>query len=110
MLVLPALNLATEDPLEEIFNFSISDFLQLLRRCINMILSGRDFLELGLPTLTNYLDNIERIRGPKRAAPYRACLEALEEQVQVLNILRQVDVAAIAEIEVTRLRVDLMAH
>lgn len=34
---------------------------------------------------------------------FRACLEALEEQVQVLNTLRHADVAAITEIEVARL-------
>lgn len=43
------------------FNFSVSDFIQLLRSCINMILSGHDFLELGHPMLASYLDNIERI-------------------------------------------------
>lgn len=52
-----------------------------------MILSRHDFLELG-SMLTRYLDNIERIRGPERATLYRACLEALEKQVQVLNMLR----------------------
>lgn len=45
-LALLALNLATEVPLEESFNFNVNDFLQLLR-CINMILNRRDFIELG---------------------------------------------------------------
>lgn len=80
-LALPALNLATKDPLENFFDFSVSNFLQLLRRCINMILSGRDVLELGHPMMTSYLDNIERIGGHARATPYRARLESLEEQV-----------------------------
>lgn len=53
-----------------------------------MILSRHDFLELEGSMLTRYLDNIERIRGPERATLYRACLEALEKQVQVLNMLR----------------------
>lgn len=46
-----------------------------------MTLSGRDLVELGCTMLTSYLDNIERIGGPKQAAPYRACLETLKEQV-----------------------------
>lgn len=64
-LALPALNLATEDPVEEFFNFSVSEFMQLLRKCINMILSGRDFLKLRCLVLTCYLGNIKRIGGPK---------------------------------------------
>lgn len=64
-LALLAPNLATDDPLEKFFNFSISDFMQLLRRCINMILSGHDFLELRRLMLNNYLDNIERIGSHK---------------------------------------------
>lgn len=62
-LALPALNLATDDPLHEFFNFSVGDFMQLLRRCISMILRGRYFLELGRPMLNSYMDNIERIWG-----------------------------------------------
>lgn len=65
LLALSTLNLATEDPFEEFFNFNVRDFLQLLRRHINMILDGCDFLELGRPMLTSYLDNIERIGGPE---------------------------------------------
>lgn len=110
MSLLPTLNLTTEDPLEEFFNFSVSDFLQLLRRCVSMILGGHNFLELGCSMLLSYLDNIARIGGLERATLYRAHLEALGEQVQLLNTLCQVDVIAIAEIEVARLRVDLMAQ
>lgn len=59
--------------------------------------------------LNSYLDNIERIGGWEWAALYRARLEVLEEQVQKQNTLRQADMEVIAEIEVTQLRVDLMA-
>lgn len=59
-LALPALNLNIDDLLE-FFNFSVSDFMQLLGRCINMVLSGCDFLEIGRPMLNNYLDYIERM-------------------------------------------------
>lgn len=51
MSLLSVLNLATEDPLEEFFNFSVSEFLQLLRRCIRMTLGGHYFLELRHPIL-----------------------------------------------------------
>lgn len=51
-----------------------------------------------------------RIGGPKGAAPYRARLEALEDKVQVLNTLCQADAIAIAEIEVARLRFNLIAR
>lgn len=64
-----------------------------------MILGGRDSLELERLMLTSYLDNIERIGSPELAAPYQARLEALGEQVQVLNMLCQANVMAIAEIE-----------
>lgn len=60
-LTLPALNLATNNPLEEFFNFSFGDFMQLLRRYINMILSGDNLLEVGCPMLNDYLDNIKSI-------------------------------------------------
>lgn len=75
-----------------------------------MILSGRNFLELGHPTLNNYLNSIERIGGCEQIAPYQARLEVLEEQVQALNTLRQEDVGVIIEIEVVQLRVDLIAY
>lgn len=102
-LSLPALNLVTEDPLKDFFNFSISNFLQLLRRCINMIVGECSFLKLGCPMLISYLDNIERIGGSRRATSYQARLEALEKQVQVLNMLHKAGMAAIIEIEVARL-------
>lgn len=54
---------------------------------VTMILGGRDFLELGCLMLLSYLDNIAKIGGPEKAAPYQACLEALKKQVQVLNNL-----------------------
>lgn len=87
--------------------------MQLLRRCVSMILSGQkphNFLELGCPILTSYLDNIERIGGREEAAPYWAYLEDLEEQVQMLNTFCQADVAMIAEIKGAQLRVVLMTH
>lgn len=69
-LALPALNLATDDLLEEFLNFSVSDFMHLPRSCINMIMNGWDFLELKRSMLNSYLDNIKRIMGRERAAPY----------------------------------------
>lgn len=56
-----------------------------------MILVRRDFPELGHPKSTSYLENIERIGGPEQSTPFRALLEALEEQIQVLNTLHQAD-------------------
>lgn len=88
-LALSALDLTTDAPFKEFFNFSVSNFMQLLRRCVSVILNACNLLELGRPILNSYLDNIERIGGYERAASYRACLEALEEQVQLLNTLCQ---------------------
>lgn len=67
-------------------------------------------IDLGHPMLLNYLANIENIGRTKRAAPYRAGLTALDEQVRLLENLRQADDAAIVEIEVVCQRIEPFAR
>lgn len=55
------------------------DFLRLLQWCVSIFLKGRHSIEPGHIVLLNYLDNIENIGGPERAAPYRVCLATLDE-------------------------------
>lgn len=58
------------DPLEEFFQYSITDLLHLLWRCVSMFLEGRHCIELGRPMLLNFLNNVKNIGACKRAAPY----------------------------------------
>lgn len=59
--------------------------------------------------LLNYLNNIENINGSERAAPYRAHLAALDEQVKALDTLRRADMATITGIEIARWRAEMIA-
>lgn len=86
--------------MEDFLQHFTVDFHQLLSRCISMILDGSDCYELGRSMLLNYIKNIKRINGLNRASTYSVHLQDLDQDIIILNNLRQVGVVAIAEIEV----------